>query len=57
MKIAIKIPDLKEQEGISKILSESDKEILLLANQVRRLKEQKQGLMQLLLTGKVRVKV
>lgn len=57
MKIAIKIPDLKEQEGISKILSESDKEILLLVNQVRRLKEQKQGLMQLLLTGKVRVKV
>lgn len=57
MKIAVKIPDLKEQEGISKILSESDKEILLLVNQVDKLKEQKQGLMQLLLTGKVRVKV
>lgn len=57
MKITIKIPELKEQEGISKILSESDREIKLLVDQVSKLKEQKQGLMQLLLTGKIRVKV
>lgn len=57
MKIIIKIPGLREQESISKVLSESDKELRLLINEVSSLKQQKQGLMQLLLTGKVRVKV
>ena len=57
MKIMIKIPEIEEQEQISKVLSNSDNEIHLLKNQVRSLKEQKQALMQQLLTGKIRVKV
>ena len=47
---------LHEQQRIAKILSTADKEINLLKQEVEQLKEQKKGLMQLLLTGIVRVK-
>lgn len=51
------IPSIKEQKAIAKILTSSDKEIELLKQELESLKEQKKGLMQLLLTGKVRVEV
>lgn len=50
-------PSLKEQKEISKLLCMFDKEITLLEQELDLLKQQKKGLMQLLLTGKVRVKV
>jgi type I restriction enzyme, S subunit len=49
--------DLNEQKEIVKILSTADTEIVLLEQELEALKQQKKGLMQLLLTGKVRVKV
>src|SRR5699024_1455393 len=57
MKIEVSLPSIEEQESIAAVLSNSDKEIKLLHKQVELLKQQKKGLMQLLLTGKVRVKV
>ncbi|KIO68721.1 Type I restriction-modification system, specificity subunit S [Caldibacillus thermoamylovorans] len=50
-------PSLKEQKAISNLLSTIDKELDLLNAELSALNEQKKGLMQLLLTGKVRVKV
>ncbi len=47
--------DIKEQQKIAEILDCLDKEIELLENKLDSLKEQKNGLMQLLLTGKLRV--
>lgn len=49
--------DLNEQKEISEFLSEFDKQLNLLELELEKLQEQKKGLMQLLLTGKVRVKV
>lgn len=51
------IPSLKEQQSISNVLNELDQLIVLYEKEITSLKEQKQGLMQLLLTGKVRVGV
>lgn len=53
--IAFIIPLLEEQEAISEILSTADKEIELLKQLLENKKEEKKGLMQLLLTGIVRV--
>ena len=53
----IKLPPLKEQEAISNVLSKMDKDLELLTKEILCLKQQKKGLMQLLLTGKVRVQV
>ena len=53
--IEICIPTLTEQEAIADILSSADKEIELLNKQLELYTEQKKGLMQNLLTGKVRV--
>lgn len=50
-------PSLNEQVKIAEILSKIDKEIDLINKELEELKHQKQGLMQQLLTGKVRVKV
>lgn len=47
----------KEQTAIANVLGMVDKEIDLLEEELLQLKQQKKGLMQLLLTGKVRVKV
>jgi type I restriction enzyme S subunit len=56
-KIKVKIPtNPKEQQKIAEILSLQDKEIELLKKKLNLLKEQKKGLMQNLLTGKIRVK-
>ena len=53
----INIPSMEEQEKIAEVLSNADKEIGLLKNELQELKEQKKGLMQKLLTGEVRVKI
>lgn len=49
------LPNTKEQEKISEILSEADNEIMLLEQKLESLKSQKKGIMQNLLNGKVRV--
>lgn len=48
-------PSPNEQSAISNILSKADEEIELLKEQLKQIKEQKKGLMQLLLMGVVRV--
>lgn len=53
--IKIQIPSLEEQIAIAQVLQIADKEIQLLKTKVDRLKEQKRGLMQVLLTGKKRL--
>jgi type I restriction enzyme, S subunit len=53
----VKIPSIEEQKKIAKILLCLDREIDLLNEETEQIKIQKKGLMQLLLTGKVRVKV
>ncbi|WP_294170230.1 restriction endonuclease subunit S [uncultured Clostridium sp.] len=50
------IPSLEEQKKISNLLKVSDVEIELLQKEIELLKEQKKGIIQLLLTGIVRVK-
>ena len=57
MKLNISVPNKDEQQAISNILGKQDKEIDLLQQELSALKLQKKGLMQLLLTGIVRVKV
>ena len=53
----IKYPDLQEQTAIANILSSCDEEIRLAQGKLATIKEQKKGLMQVLLTGKRRVNV
>ena len=54
--LKIKLPNLKEQQKIAEVLTACDDEINLLNLKLKNLKKQKQGLMQKLLSGKVRVK-
>lgn len=54
-KIKIKIPYIKEQNAITELLSYCDKEIKLAYQKLKILKQQKKGLMQVLLTGKKRI--
>lgn len=51
-----KIPSLKEQTAIAEVLTAADREIELAKEKLERLRRQKSGLMQQLLTGKKRVK-
>lgn len=51
----LQYPSQKEQNAIAKILQKADKEIDLLRQKLNKLEEQKKGLMQILLTGKVRL--
>ncbi len=53
----VKLPNLKEQQKIAEVLTACDDEINLLNLKLENLKRQKQGLMQKLLSGKVRVRV
>ena len=55
--VKIPYPPLEEQEKIGKILNCCDEEIQILNFKLEKLKEQKKGLMQKLLTGQIRVKV
>jgi len=55
--LKIPLPDYFEQQKIASVLSTADNEIEYLQNQLEKLKEQKKGLMQKLLTGEVRVRL
>jgi hypothetical protein len=55
--VKIPYPPLEEQEKIGKILNCCDEEIQILNSKLEKLKEQKKGLMQKLLTGQIRVKI
>ena len=55
LKFEIKLPSIEEQKAISKILSLYDSEIELLKNDLDQEKQKKKALMQLLLTGILRV--
>lgn len=52
----VRIPDIKEQAAIAEVLSAADREIDLLQQDIEQEKQKKKALMQLLLTGIVRVK-
>lgn len=53
--ISVFLPPLEEQRKIADVLNACDKEIELLNKQLELVKKQKQGLMQKLLTGQIRV--
>ena len=55
-KIKVPVPSLEEQKVISTVLKKDEQEIQLLEKQLEKYQLQKKGLMQQLLTGKVRVK-
>lgn len=55
--LRISLPSLAEQRKIAAVLNTADEEVVQLKSQLAALRRQKQGLMQVLLTGKVRVKV
>lgn len=55
-RIKVKVPSIEEQSKIASILKSSDDDISISLEKLKSLKTQKQGLMQQLLTGKIRVK-
>lgn len=55
--LVIGLPSLLEQQKIASVLTNADKEIELLEQQLADLKQEKKALMQQLLTGKRRVKI
>ncbi|MBT7443310.1 MAG: hypothetical protein HN790_05015 [Methylococcales bacterium] len=55
-KIPVRVPIKEEQQKIASVLTNADKEIELLEQQLADLKQEKKALMQQLLTGKRRVK-
>lgn len=55
--IKIFLPDIKEQSAIADILVSCDNEILLAKQKLNKIRQQKKGLMQVLLTGKKRVNI
>ena len=57
LKISIALPSLEEQQKIATVLTNTDKEIELLEQQLADLQQEKKALMQVLLTGKKRVVV
>lgn len=54
--LRFKLPDIGEQTAIAFVLNSSEKEIQIHRRRLAALQGQKKGLMQILLTGKVRVK-
>lgn len=56
MKLKIDLPSIEEQTAIAEVLTAADREIELAKEKLERLRRQKRGLMQQLLTGKKRVK-
>ena len=57
LKLKIPVPNIEEQKIIAEVLDKADEEILLYKEKITNLQLQKKGLMQQLLTGKVRVKI
>lgn len=55
LQLEMKLPSIEEQTAIAHVLQAADKEISLLKAKAEKLKEQKKGLMQVLLTGKKRL--
>ncbi len=55
--LSFEIPSLKEQTAIAEVLIAADREIELAKEKLERLRRQKRGLMQQLLSGKKRVKI
>ncbi len=55
--LKVTIPSYEEQTAIAQVLQAADKEIQLLKMKCEKLKEQKKGLMQQLLTGKIRLTI
>ncbi|TAD86937.1 MAG: restriction endonuclease subunit S, partial [Bacteroidetes bacterium] len=55
--VKIPNPSFEEQTAIAQVLEAADKEISLLKAKAEKLRERKKGLMQQLLTGKVRLKI
>lgn len=55
-KLKFKIPNLEEQKAIAAVLKQADEEIKYYENYLEKLEAQKKGLMQVLLTGALRVK-
>jgi type I restriction enzyme S subunit len=55
-KLKFKIPSIEEQTAIANVLQCADEELHLLKTKLAQLKEQKKGLMQVLLTGKKRLR-
>ena len=53
----VALPSLKEQQKIATVLTNADKEIELLEQQLADFQQEQKALMQVLLTGKVRVVV
>jgi type I restriction enzyme, S subunit len=56
-RLTLQLPTLEEQHHITEVLAACDRELDLLARKRDALQRQKRGLMQQLLTGRVRVKV
>ena len=56
MKLKIDLPTIEEQTAIAEVLTAADREIELAKEKLERLRRQKRGLMQQLLTGKKRIK-
>lgn len=56
LSMRITIPSIEEQNAIASVLVEADKEIELANKKLERLQEEKRGLMQVLLSGKKRIK-
>jgi len=57
LSLGISLPALDEQTAIAQALQAADHEIKLLKAKVEKLKEQKRGMMQVLLTGKKRLTI
>ncbi len=57
LNIKISLPSLAEQTAIAEVLTASDKEIELATKKLETLRMQKRGLMQVLLSGKKRLKI
>lgn len=55
--LTIDIPDIEEQTAIAEVLTAADREMELLRQEIEQEKQKKKALMQLLLTGIVRVNV
>jgi type I restriction enzyme S subunit len=55
--VFFKLPTLAEQQKIAQVLTAADSEIEILQQKLAKLQQEKQALMQQLLTGKRRVKV
>ncbi|MCA6444937.1 MAG: restriction endonuclease subunit S [Chitinophagaceae bacterium] len=56
IKLEFLLPEYKEQKAIAQVLQAADKETSILKLKAEKLREKKKGLMQQLLTGKIRVK-